>query len=40
MKKLTNFWDRTLLEGNVLDCVENKGQIIIFICHDGVALVR
>lgn len=38
MKQLTRFWDRTLLEGNVLDCVEDKGQIIVFAFH-AVALV-
>lgn len=34
MKWLTRFWDRALLEGDVLDRVEHKGQII-FACHGG-----
>ena len=33
LKQLTVFWNGPLLEGNVLDCVENKGQIIFFAGH-------
>lgn len=33
MKELTVCWDGALLEGNILDCVENKGQIIVLTCH-------
>lgn len=49
LKQLTIRWDGTLLEGNVLDRVENKRQIIFFAghgrlgetigCHPGKATV-
>ena len=33
LRQLTIFWNGTLLEGYVLDRVENKGQIIFFTGH-------